>query len=72
MAFIAGIKVIAAAKEAAQRDNLTPAVITFDPHPREFFRQDDSPFHLADRQEKTDCSPICLARVRRQSYPCAL
>ena len=35
-------KVIAAAMEAAQRDNLTPAVITFDPHPREFFRQDDA------------------------------
>jgi riboflavin kinase/FMN adenylyltransferase len=45
-------KVIAAATEVAQRDNLTSAVITFDPHPREFFRQDDSPFHLADRQEK--------------------
>ena len=45
-------KVVAAATEAAQRDNLTPAVITFDPHPREFFRQDDAPFHLADRQEK--------------------
>ena len=45
-------KVIAAATEAAQRDNLTSAVITFDPHPREFFRQDDAPFHLADRQEK--------------------
>ena len=45
-------KVVAAAIEAAQRDNLTPAVITFDPHPREFFRKDDAPFHLADRQEK--------------------
>ena len=45
-------KVVAAATEVAQRDNLTPAVITFDPHPREFFRQDDAPFHLADRQEK--------------------
>ena len=37
-------KVVAAATEAAQRDNLTPAVITFDPHPREFFRRDDAPF----------------------------
>ena len=45
-------KVVAAAIEAAQRDNLTPAVITFDPHPREFFRKDDASFHLADRQEK--------------------
>ena len=30
-------KVVAAATEAAQRNNLTSAVITFDPHPREFF-----------------------------------
>ena len=45
-------RVVAAATEAAQRDNLTSAVITFDPHPREFFRRDDAPFHLADRQEK--------------------
>jgi riboflavin kinase/FMN adenylyltransferase len=29
-----------------------PSVITFDPHPREFFRQDEAPFHLADRREK--------------------
>ena len=45
-------KVVAAATEAAQRNNLTSAVITFDPHPREFFRRDDAPFHLADRREK--------------------
>ena len=45
-------KVIAAATEVAKRDNLTSAVITFDPHPREFFRKDDVPFYLADRQEK--------------------
>ena len=45
-------KVVAAATEAARRDNLTSAVITFDPHPREFFRQDDAPFYLADRKEK--------------------
>jgi len=45
-------KVIAAATDAARRGNLTSAVITFDPHPREFFRQDEVPFHLADRLEK--------------------
>ena len=45
-------KVVNAATEVAQRDNLVSAVITFDPHPREFFRRDDAPFHLADRQEK--------------------
>ena len=42
-------KVVAAACEAAKRDGLVPAIITFDPHPREFFRQEDAPFHLADR-----------------------
>ena len=45
-------KVIAAATAAAQCSELGPAVITFDPHPREFFRQDEAPFYLADRQEK--------------------
>ena len=45
-------KVVAAACDAAKRDGLVPAVITFDPHPREFFRQEDAPFHLADRSEK--------------------
>ena len=66
-------KVVAAATEAAQRDNLTSAVITFDPHPREFFRQDDSRFILRIGKKKTDCSPICLARLRRQKLSmCAL
>ena len=45
-------KVVAAACEAAKRDGLVPAIITFDPHPREFFRQEDAPFYLADRVEK--------------------
>ena len=45
-------KVVVAACDAAKRDGLVPAVITFDPHPREFFRQEDAPFHLADRTEK--------------------
>ena len=45
-------KVVAAACDVAKRDGLVPAVITFDPHPREFFRQEDAPFHLADRTEK--------------------
>ena len=45
-------KVVAAAKNAAILGGLTPSVITFDPHPREFFRQDKTPFYLADRQEK--------------------
>ena len=45
-------KVVAAACDAAKREGLVPAVITFDPHPRDFFRQEDAPFHLADRTEK--------------------
>jgi len=45
-------QVVAAACAAAKCDGLMPAIITFDPHPREFFRQEDASFHLADRAEK--------------------
>ena len=45
-------QVIAAAGSAAHAAGLLPAVITFDPHPREFFRYDETPFRLTDRQEK--------------------
>ncbi len=45
-------QVISAAIDAARAAGLAAAVVTFDPHPREFFRHDDAPFHLADRQEK--------------------
>jgi len=45
-------QVISAAIEAARARGLGAAVVTFDPHPREFFRHEDAPFHLADRQEK--------------------
>ena len=45
-------QVINAAIEAAKTSGLLSAAVTFDPHPREFFRQDDAPFHLADRAEK--------------------
>ena len=45
-------KVVDAAKNAASLEGLTPSIITFDPHPREFFRQDEAPFHLSDRLEK--------------------
>ncbi|MDB3891938.1 bifunctional riboflavin kinase/FAD synthetase [Alphaproteobacteria bacterium] len=44
-------KVVEAAVRAAQEAGMVSAVITFDPHPREYFRQDDAPFHLADRIE---------------------
>ena len=46
------IQVITPAIEAAKASGLSSAVITFAPHPREFFRQDDPPFHLVDRHEK--------------------
>ena len=45
-------QVVGTAVEAAKAHGLASAVITFDPHPREFFRQDDAPFHLVDRVEK--------------------
>jgi len=44
--------VIRAAIDAARARGVAAAAITFDPHPREFFRHDDAPFHLADRMEK--------------------
>ena len=45
-------KVIETARKAAAEQGQPIGVVTFDPHPREFFRQDDAPFHLADRTEK--------------------
>jgi riboflavin kinase/FMN adenylyltransferase len=38
--------VIAQAREEAQRRNAPLAVLTFEPHPRSFFRPDDAPFRL--------------------------
>ena len=45
-------KVVSAAIEAARKAGVAAAAVTFDPHPREFFRHDETPFHLADRTEK--------------------
>ena len=45
-------KVIEAAIDAARKAGVAAAAVTFDPHPREFFRHDDVPFCLADRIEK--------------------
>lgn len=45
-------KVVAAAIAAARSAGVAAAAVTFDPHPREFFRRDETPFHLADRIEK--------------------
>jgi len=44
--------VIGAAIDAARAGGIAAAAVTFDPHPREFFRHEDAPFHLADRAEK--------------------
>ena len=45
-------QVVGAAVESANLCGLESAVITFDPHPREFFRQGNAPFYLVDRMEK--------------------
>ena len=45
-------QLVGAAVEAANSLGRESAVITFDPHPREFFRQENAPFHLVDRLEK--------------------
>ena len=45
-------KLVREACEAAKRDGLMPAVITFNPYPRDFFRQEGAPFRLADQAEK--------------------
>ena len=42
------------ARLAAQTAGLPFAVLTFSPHPRAYFRPDDAPFLLQDRQAKTD------------------
>ena len=66
-------KVVAAACEAARRDGLSPAIITFDPHPREFFRQEGAPFHLADRAEKDRLlSSLRVDRIIHVSFDDAL
>ena len=45
-------QVIEAARSAASARGLPVGVVTFDPHPREFFRHDETPFHLVDQTEK--------------------
>ena len=66
-------KVVMAACEAAKRDGLIPAIVTFNPHPREFFRQEDAPFHLADRQEKDRLlSNLHIDRIIHVSFDDAL
>ncbi len=40
--------------DAAAARNLTPAVVTFEPHPREFFAPDKAPTRLTSLREKLD------------------
>ena len=67
------VQVIMAAVEAAKTSGLLSAVVTFDPHPREFFRQDDAPFHLADRPEKDRLiAALGVDRIIHMSFDDAL
>jgi len=66
-------QVVEAACGAATRDGLMPAIITFDPHPREFFRQEDAPFHLADSAEKDRLlSQLNVGRIIHVAFDDAL
>ncbi len=46
------VKLLEAVKLKAHEDNLAFGVVTFDPHPRDFFGSKKSSFKLLDRQEK--------------------
>lgn len=47
-------RVISKARQAADMAGLPLAIITFSPHPRAYFRPDDAPFLLMDKQAKTE------------------
>ena len=40
--------------EAAKRENLAPTVLTFEPHPREYFAPDSAPARLSTLREKLE------------------
>ena len=66
-------KLVMAACEAAKRDGLTPAIITFNPHPRDFFRQEGAPFRLVDNAEKDRLlSGLHVERIIHVSFDDAL
>ena len=66
-------KLVMAACEAAKRDGLTPAIITFNPHPRDFFRQEAAPFRLIDNAEKDRLlSGLHVERIIHVSFDDAL
>ena len=47
--------VIAAAKSCADRSGLPLAVVTFSPHPRQYFRPSDASFLLQTKSSKNFC-----------------
>lgn len=47
-------QVISKARQAADEVGLPLAILTFSPHPRAYFRPDDAPFLLMDRQAKIE------------------
>ena len=47
--------VIAAAKSCANKSGLPLAVVTFSPHPRQYFRPSDAPFLLQTKSSKNTC-----------------
>lgn len=66
-------KLVMAACEAAKRDGLMPAIITFNPHPRDFFRQEGAPFRLVDNAEKDRLlSGLHVERIIHVSFDDAL
>lgn len=54
--------------EAAQAKNLTPAVMTFEPHPREFFTPLNAPSRLCNLREKLE---YFIAAGVQKTFVCA-
>ena len=46
------VKLLEAVKEKSKKNNLAFGVVTFDPHPRDFFNKKNKPFKLLDIEEK--------------------
>ena len=66
-------KLVMAACEAAKRDGLMVAIITFNPHPRDFFRQEAAAFRLLDNAEKDRLlSGLYVDRIIHVSFDDAL
>ena len=48
------VKLLQTVKEKAKTSNLAFGVVTFDPHPRDFFNKNNTPYKLLDIQEKEE------------------